>query len=104
MRENPNRYFITNQFNNPANPAAHYYGTGPEIYEQTEGKVSTVVATLGTTGTAMGILRAMKEKNPAIRVVAVEPLPGHKVQGLKNMKESYVPGILTGMLWMRLSM
>ena len=93
VRENPDRYFITDQFNNPANPAAHYHGTGPEIYEQTEGKVSTVVATLGTTGTAMGILRAMKEKNPAIRVVAVEPLPGHKVQGLKNMKESYVPGI-----------
>ncbi len=93
VRENPDRYFITDQFNNPANPAAHYYGTGPEIYEQTEGKVSTIVATLGTTGTAMGILRAMKEKNPAIRVVAVEPLPGHKVQGLKNMKESYVPGI-----------
>ncbi|HYA42962.1 MAG TPA: pyridoxal-phosphate dependent enzyme, partial [Syntrophobacteraceae bacterium] len=93
VRENPERYFITDQFNNPANPAAHYHGTGPEIYEQTDGKVNTVVATLGTTGTAMGILRAMKEKNPAIRVVAVEPLPGHKVQGLKNMKESYVPGI-----------
>jgi cysteinyl-tRNA synthetase len=93
VRENPDRYFITDQFNNPANPAAHYYGTGPEIYEQTDGKVNTVVATLGTTGTAMGILRALKEKNSAIRVVAVEPLPGHKVQGLKNMKESYVPGI-----------
>ena len=93
VRENPDRYFMTDQFNNPANPAAHYYGTGPEIYEQTEGKVNIVVATLGTTGTAMGILKAMKERNPAIRVVAVEPLPGHKVQGLKNMKESYVPGI-----------
>ena len=93
VRENPDRYFITDQFNNPANTAAHYYGTGPEIYEQTDGKVNTIVATLGTTGTAMGILRAMKERNSAIRVVAVEPLPGHKVQGLKNMKESYVPGI-----------
>ncbi len=93
VRENPDRYFLTDQFNNPANTAAHYYGTGPEIYEQTEGRVNVVVATLGTTGTAMGILKAMKERNPAIRVVAVEPLPGHKVQGLKNMKESYVPGI-----------
>ncbi len=93
VRENPDRYFLTDQFNNPANPAAHYTGTGPEIYEQTEGKVNTVVATLGTTGTAMGILKAMKERNPSIRVVAVEPFPGHKVQGLKNMKESYVPGI-----------
>ena len=93
VRENPDRYFLPDQFNNPANTAAHYYGTGPEIYEQTEGKVNVVVATLGTTGTAMGILKAMKERNPAIRVIAVEPLPGHKVQGLKNMKESYVPGI-----------
>jgi cysteinyl-tRNA synthetase len=93
VRENPDRYFLTDQFNNPANPAAHYHGTGPEIYEQTDGKVSVVVASLGTAGTAMGILRAMKERNPAIRVVAVEPLPGHKIQGLKNMKESYVPEI-----------
>jgi cysteinyl-tRNA synthetase len=93
VRENPDRYYITDQYNNPANPAAHCAGTGPEIYEQTEGKVSAVVATLGTAGTAMGILKAMKERNPSIRVIAVEPLPGHKVQGLKNMKESYVPGI-----------
>jgi cysteinyl-tRNA synthetase len=93
VRENPDRYFITDQFNNPANPEAHYYGTGPEIFEQTDGRVSVVVATLGTTGTAMGILRAMKERDPAIRVIAVEPLPGHKIQGLKNMKESYVPEI-----------
>ena len=93
VRENPDRYYITDQFNNPANPAAHYYGTGPEIFEQTEGRVNVVVATLGTTGTAMGILKAMKERNQDIRVVAVEPLPGHKIQGLKNMKESYVPEI-----------
>ncbi len=93
VRENPDRYFMTDQFNNPANSAAHYHGTGPEIYDQTDGKVNVVVATLGTTGTAMGILQAMKERDPAIRVIAVEPLPGHKVQGLKNMKESYVPGI-----------
>ncbi|MHC1726296.1 MAG: cysteine synthase [Syntrophobacteraceae bacterium] len=93
VRENPDRYFITDQFNNPANQDAHYHGTGPEIYEQTDGKVNVVVATLGTTGTAMGILKAMRERDPAIRVVAVEPFPGHKVQGLKNMKESYVPGL-----------
>ncbi len=93
VRENPERYFMPDQFNNAANPAAHVHGTGPEIYEQTEGKVSTVVVTLGTTGTAMGILQAMKERNPAIKVVGVEPYPGHKIQGLKNMKESYIPGI-----------
>jgi cysteinyl-tRNA synthetase len=93
VRENPDKYFLADQFNNPANPEAHYRGTGPEIYEQTDGKVNVVVTTLGTSGTAMGILRAMKERDPNIQVVAVEPYPGHKIQGLKNMKESYVPGI-----------
>jgi cysteinyl-tRNA synthetase len=93
VREDPDRFFMPDQFNNPANPAAHQFGTGPEIYEQTDGKVSAVVVTLGTSGTAMGILRAMKERNPAIEVIAVEPYAGHKIQGLKNMKESYVPGI-----------
>ncbi len=93
VRENPDRYFMPDQFNNPANPASHHTGTGPEIYDQTDGKVTTVVVTLGTSGTAMGILAAMKERNPGIEVVAVEPYSGHKIQGLKNMKESYVPGI-----------
>ncbi|MGA7875311.1 MAG: cysteine synthase [Desulfoferrobacter sp.] len=93
VRQNPERYFMPDQFNNPANPTAHYLGTGPEIYEQTEGKVDAVIVTLGTTGTAMGILHALKERNPAIEVIGIEPYPGHKIQGLKNMKESYVPGI-----------
>ncbi|MEJ5301161.1 MAG: cysteine synthase [Thermodesulforhabdaceae bacterium] len=93
VRENPDRYFMPDQFNNPANPEAHYLWTGPEIYEQTDGKVNVVVATLGTSGTAMGLARALKERNPAIEIVAVEPYMGHKIQGLKNMKESYVPGI-----------
>ncbi len=93
VREHPEKYFLADQFNNLANPEAHYRGTGPEIYDQTEGRVNVVVTTLGTSGTAMGILQAMKERNPAIEVVAVEPYPGHKIQGLKNMKESYVPGI-----------
>ena len=93
VREHPDRYFMADQYNNPANPEAHRFGTGPEIYDQTDGKVDMVVLALGTTGTAMGILYAMKERNPAIEVVGVEPYPGHRIQGLKNMKESYVPGI-----------
>lgn len=93
VRQNPGRYFMPDQFNNPANPMAHYMGTGPEIFEQTDGKVNAVVLTLGTTGTAMGILRALKERNREIEVIGIEPYPGHKIQGLKNMKESYVPGI-----------
>lgn len=93
VRQNPERYFMPDQFNNPANPMAHHLGTGPEIFDQTDGKLDAVVITLGTTGTAMGILHALKERNADIEVIGIEPYPGHKIQGLKNMKESYVPGI-----------
>ncbi len=93
VREDPERYYMADQFNNQANVDAHYHGTGPEIYQQTDGKVSAVVCALGTTGTAMGLVRALKERDPKIEVVAVEPYQGHKIQGLKNMKESYMPGI-----------
>ncbi len=92
-RENPDTYFMTDQFNNPANWQAHYDGTGPEIWHQTGGRVTHVVATLGTSGTLMGITRRLKEYNPAVRIVGVEPYLGHKIQGLKNLKESYCPGI-----------
>ena len=92
-RENPGTYFMADQFNNPANWQAHYFGTGPEIWEQTDGKVTMVVATLGTSGTLMGLTRRMKEYNPEIRIVGVEPYLGHKIQGLKNMKEAYRPEI-----------
>lgn len=92
-RENPETYFMTDQFNNEANCRAHYFGTAEEIWKQTEGKVSMVVATIGTTGTVMGIAKRLKEYNPAIRIVGVEPYLGHKLQGLKNLKESYCPEI-----------
>ncbi|MBW2240246.1 MAG: cysteine synthase, partial [Deltaproteobacteria bacterium] len=92
-RENPDIYFMADQFNNPANWQAHYHGTAPEIWEQTDKKVSIVVATLGTSGTLMGLTRRMKEYNPDIRIVGVEPYLGHKIQGLKNMKEAYRPEI-----------
>ncbi len=93
VRENPNQFFCPDQFNNPANWLAHYRGTGPEIWAQTEGRVSYVVAGLGTTGTAMGIARFAKDHNLPFKVVGIEPYPGHKIQGLKNMKESFPPGI-----------
>ncbi|MBU3948548.1 MAG: cysteine--tRNA ligase [Proteobacteria bacterium] len=92
-RENPGAYFMTDQFNNDANWKAHYYTTAEEIWNQTEGKVTAVVATLGTTGTVMGISRKLKEYNPDIKIIAVEPYLGHKIQGLKNMKEAYRPEI-----------
>lgn len=92
-RENPHNFFLTDQFNNPANWRAHYETTAEEIWEQTVGKVSTVVATLGTSGTLMGLQRRLKEINSKIKIVGVEPYLGHRIQGLKNMMESYQPEI-----------
>lgn len=93
LRENPDKYFGTDQFNNEDNIAAHYFGTAQEIWDQTEGQVTAVVATLGTTGTAMGLSKKLKELNGQIRIIGVEPYLQHKIQGLKNMRESYRPGI-----------
>ncbi len=92
-REFPDRYYLTDQFNNEANWEAHYQHTAPEIWEQTEGKVTHIVATLGTSGTVMGLCKWFQEKHPDVKIIAVEPYLGHKIQGLKNMKESYRPGI-----------
>lgn len=92
-REHPGKYVLMDQFNNPASIDAHYRGTGLEIWEQTQGELTHLVVTLGTSGTAMGCAKILKEKNPAVRVMAVEPSPGHRIQGLKNMQESYPPGI-----------
>jgi len=93
LLQQPDKYFGTDQFNNPDNVLAHYKGTGEEIWRQTNGSVTMVVATLGTTGTAMGISKRLKEYSPGIKIVGVEPYLQHKIQGLKNMKESYRPGI-----------
>ncbi len=90
-RENPDKYFMADQFNNEANWKAHYDGTAEEIWKQTDGKVTKVIITMGTTGTVMGISRRLKEYNPDIEIVGVEPYLGHKIQGLKNMKEAYTP-------------
>jgi cysteinyl-tRNA synthetase len=92
-REHPDAYVLMDQFNNPASIEAHYRGTGREIWDQTGGRLTHLVVTLGTSGTAMGCARILKEMNPAVRVAAVEPSPGHRIQGLKNMQESYPPGI-----------
>jgi cysteinyl-tRNA synthetase len=92
-REEPETYVLMDQFNNPASIEAHYASTAIEIFEETQGQVTHVVAALGTSGTAMGLVKKLKELNPGVKVVAVEPHPGHKIQGLKNMQESYPPGI-----------
>ncbi len=91
--ENPGIYFMTDQFNNEANWQSHYHGTAPEIWEQTHGKVDKIVATLGTSGTLMGLSRRMRAYDSSVQIIGVEPFLGHKIQGLKNMKESYHPEI-----------
>lgn len=93
VREHPDKYFLTDQFNNNANWQTHVATTGPEIWQQTNGTVTDVVATLGTSGTVMGLSHYFATKHPHVKVTAVEPYLGHKIQGLKNMKESYKPGI-----------
>lgn len=93
MAADPDRYYMPNQFENPANWLSHYETTAPEILEQTGGKITAFVAGMGTTGTLMGVSRRLKEFNPAIRIIGVEPVEGHAIQGLKNMKEAIVPAI-----------
>ena len=90
----PERYFYADQYRNPANPLAHYRTTGPEIWEQTEGRVTHFVAGLGTTGTIVGAGRALHERNPGVRVVAVEPdEPLHGLEGLKHLSSAVVPEV-----------
>ncbi len=95
QRREPGKYYIPDQYNNPANPLSHYNGTAPEIWEQTEGRITHLVATMGTSGTLMGMSRRLKELKPEIKIIGVEPYLGHKIQGLKNMKEAYRPGIFS---------
>jgi len=84
---------MPNQYANPDNPRAHYETTGPEILRQTGGEIDCFVAGMGTGGTLMGVGRYFRENAPRTRVVGVEPTLGHRIQGLKNMKEAIVPPI-----------
>jgi cysteine synthase B len=93
LAEEPDRYYMPNQYANPNNVLAHYETTGPEIFRQTEGCVDMFVAGMGTGGTLMGVGRYLKEQRPTVQIVGVEPTLGHKVQGLKNMREAIVPEI-----------
>ncbi|MDP1620624.1 MAG: cysteine synthase family protein [Candidatus Moranbacteria bacterium] len=88
----PGKYWMPNQFANPENPEIHYRVTAEEILADVP-DITHFVAGLGTSGTLMGISRKLKEKNKAIRVIAVEPALGHKLQGLKNMQEAIMPEI-----------
>jgi len=93
LSEDPDRYFMPNQFDNEANIMAHYETTGKEIIDQTQGRITHFVAGMGTTGTLMGVSRRLKEFNKDIIIVGVEPVLHHRIQGLKNMAESIRPKI-----------
>ncbi len=93
MDAHPDKYFMPNQYDNEANVLAHFETTGPEIFGQTGGEVDYFVAGMGTTGTLMGVGRYLKSVKPSVKIVGVEPVQGHTIQGLKNMSESMVPGI-----------
>jgi cysteine synthase B len=94
IAEDPDLYFYPDQYNNPANPLAHYNGTGREILEQTNGRVTHFVAGLGTTGTFVGTAQRLKYHDPSIRTIAVQPEEAfHGLEGLKHLPSAIVPGI-----------
>ena len=84
---------VLDQFGNPDNPAAHYESTGPEIWEQTQGTVTHFVSSMGTTGTIMGVSRFLKEKNPAIQIVGLQPQDGASIPGIRRWPQAYLPKI-----------
>ncbi|MEK6591989.1 MAG: cysteine synthase CysM [Pseudomonadota bacterium] len=84
---------ILDQFANPDNPLAHYEGTGPEIWRDTQGKVTHFVSSMGTTGTIMGVSRYLKEKNPAIQIIGCQPTEGSQIPGIRKWPEAYLPKI-----------
>jgi cysteine synthase B len=94
LAESPGKYFYADQYNNDANWRAHYEKTAPEIWTQTEGRVTHFVAGLGTSGTFTGVTRRLKEYHPSVHCISVQPAsPLHGIEGLKHMATSVVPGI-----------
>ena len=84
---------VLDQFNNQDNPVAHYTGTGPEIWRDTHGQITHFVSAMGTTGTIMGTSRYLKEQNPAIQIVGVQPEEGSSIPGIRRWPKEYLPGI-----------
>ncbi|MEX2353928.1 MAG: cysteine synthase CysM, partial [Gammaproteobacteria bacterium] len=84
---------VLNQFSNPDNPRAHYEGTGPEIWRDTDGKVTHFVSSMGTTGTIMGVSKFLKEKNPGIQIIGVQPAGDESIPGIRRWPEAYLPKI-----------
>ncbi|MGF6214072.1 cysteine synthase CysM [Comamonas sp. 4034] len=84
---------VLDQFANPDNPRAHYEATGPEIWQQTGGKITHFVSAMGTTGTITGVARYLKEKNPAVRIIGAQPTEGSRIPGIRKWPEEYLPAI-----------
>jgi cysteine synthase B len=84
---------ILDQFANPDNPLAHYEGTGPEIWRETEGRITHFISSMGTTGTIMGVSRYLKEQNPNIQIVGAQPEEGSQIPGIRKWPEEYLPKI-----------
>jgi cysteine synthase B len=84
---------ILDQFANPDNPRAHFESTGPEIWRDTEGKITHFVSAMGTTGTIMGVSQYLKEKNPAIQIIGAQPEEGSQIPGIRKWPEAYLPKI-----------
>ena len=84
---------VLDQFSNQDNPLAHYRTTGPEIWEQTGGRVTHFVSSMGTTGTIMGVSRYLKERNPDIRIIGLQPKEGASIPGIRRWPEAYLPKI-----------
>ncbi|MEW6647850.1 MAG: cysteine synthase CysM [Pseudomonadota bacterium] len=91
--EREGKGIVLNQFGNPDNPQAHYEGTGPEIWRDTHGKVTHFVSAMGTTGTIMGTSRYLKEQNPAVQIVGVQPAEGASIPGIRRWTPEYLPTI-----------
>jgi S-sulfo-L-cysteine synthase (O-acetyl-L-serine-dependent) len=87
---------VLDQFGNPDNPLAHYEGTGPEIWRDTQGKITHFVSSMGTTGTIMGVSRYLKEQNPNIRIIGVQPEEGSQIAGIRKWPDEYLPSIYDG--------
>ena len=84
---------VLDQFANPDNPRAHYEGTGPELWHATQGKITHFVSSMGTTGTIMGVSQYLKEQNPAIQIIGVQPRDGSRIAGIRRWPEAYTPNI-----------
>ncbi len=84
---------VLDQFANPDNPRAHYLGTGPEIWRDTQGRITHFVSSMGTTGTIMGTSQYLKEQNPAIQIIGVQPTEGSSIPGIRRWPEAYLPSI-----------